>query len=203
MWATGLESNKEIVRKQKRRKHNVSNIYVVKDSKNPEKEGKVFKFVYGKKLFEKLTTAMNPQFEDEEAFDPFDLWKGANFKLKVRKVDGYQNYDASEFDSVGPLFDDDAKMEAVWKQQYSLLDIVDPKNFKSYADLEARLKRVLGQTSSNVQARTAEQYTAQSVAQDTPATQSQTAVTSNQDVNPAFDEDDDDMSYFSKLVAND
>ena len=91
-----------------------------------------------------------------------DLWTGANFKLKIRKVDGYQNYDLAEFDSAGPLFDDDEKLEKIWKSQYSLLELLEPKNFKSYADLEARLKRVLGQ-SNQTKYKTAEDYTAKSL----------------------------------------
>ena len=120
LWESGIEANKEQARKQKRRLHYVSNIYIVKDSKHPENEGKVFKYTYGKKIFEKITQAMNPQFEDDKPIDPFDLWTGANFKLKIRKVDGYQNYDLAEFDSAGPLFDDDEKLEKIWKSQYSL-----------------------------------------------------------------------------------
>lgn len=150
LWATGLESNKEIARKQKRRLHYVSNIYIIKDSKNPDNEGKVFKFRFGKKIFEKITQAMNPQFEDDKAIDPFDLWEGANFKLKIRKVDGYQNYDLSEFESPSPLFNDDKKLEEIWKSEYSLLEIIDEKNFKSFEVLKARLDKVLGITSASI-----------------------------------------------------
>lgn len=150
LWSSGIESNKEIARKQKRRLHYVSNIYVVKDPKHPENEGKTFLFRYGKKIMEKLTGAMNPQFEDETPFDPFDLWTGANFKLKIRKVDGYQNYDSSEFDSPGPLKDNDDEMEAIWKAEHSLSEIVDPKNFKTYDELKTKLDRVLGLSSPTV-----------------------------------------------------
>ena len=129
LWKTGIESNKDQARKQKRRQHFVANVYIVKDSKNPENEGKVFLFKFGKKIFEKLTRAMEPQFEDEKKIDPFDFWgNGANFKLKIRKLDGYQNYDLSEFESPSPLFDDDDKLECIWKAEHSLMDIVDPKN---------------------------------------------------------------------------
>jgi hypothetical protein len=144
LWATGNESDKELARKQKRRLHYVSNIYVVKDSSNPENEGKVFKFRYGKKIFEKITGAMNPQFEDEVAFDPFDLWTGANFKLKIRKVDGYQNYDLSEFDKPSPLSQSDEELELIYNSQSSLKEILDPKNFKSYEELERLLNKALG-----------------------------------------------------------
>lgn len=144
LWQSGIESDKEIARKQKRRLHYVSNIYVVKDSGNPENEGKTFKYEYGKKIFEKITGAMNPQFEDEVAFDPFNLWNGANFKLKIRKVDGYQNYDLSEFDKPAPLSTSDDELELVWKSEYSLKDILDPKNFKTYEELERLMNKALG-----------------------------------------------------------
>jgi gp32 DNA binding protein like len=150
LWSSGIEANKDLARKQKRRLHYVSNIYVVKDAKNPENEGTIRLFRYGKKIMEKITQAMNPQFEDEKPIDPFDFWSGANFKLKIRKVDGYQNYDLSEFDSAAPLFDDDDKMEQIWKGEHSLLEVVDPKNFKSYDELKTKLDRVLGLTSPNV-----------------------------------------------------
>ena len=151
LWQSGIEANREIARKQKRRLHYVSNIYVVKDSKNPENEGKVFLFRYGKKIMEKIMQAMKPQFEDEKPIDPFNFWGGANFKLKIRKVDGYQNYDLSEFDSPAPLFEDDDEIEKVWKQEYSLTEILDPKNFKSYDELKARLNKVLGVNSTTIQ----------------------------------------------------
>jgi hypothetical protein len=148
LWNSGIESNKEIARKQKRKLNFISNIYVVHDSGNPDKEGKVYLFKYGKKIFDKLKEAMEPQFEDEEAVNPFDLWSGANFKLKIRQVEGYRNYDKSEFDKAGPLFDDDKKLEAVWKQEYSLQEFLAPSNFKSYEELEARLSKVLGSPSA-------------------------------------------------------
>jgi hypothetical protein len=208
LWESGIEANKEQARKQKRRLHYVSNIYVVKDTKHPENEGKVFKYTYGKKIFEKITQAMNPQFEDDKPIDPFDLWEGANFKLKIRKVDGYQNYDLAEWDSPSALLDDDDKLEKIWKSEYSLKEILDPKNFKDYATLEARLKRVLGQT-QQTKYKTAEDYTAKSldevedeqfiksavVEKKTTASFAATAVID--------DDEDDDMSYFAKLVGDD
>jgi hypothetical protein len=150
LWSSGIEANKEIARKQKRRLHYVSNIYVVKDPKNPENEGKVFLFKYGKKIMEKLTGAMNPQFEDETPFDPFNFWTGANLKLKIRKVDGYQNYDSSEFDDIGPLDEDDDVMASIWNQEHSLLEIISEKNVKTYDELKTKLDRVLGVSSPNV-----------------------------------------------------
>jgi len=146
LWNSGIEANKETVRKQKRRLSYFSNIYVISDKANPENEGKVFLFKYGKKIFEKLNAAMNPEFEDEAPLNPFDLWEGANFKLKIRNVEGYRNYDKSEFDKSAPLFEDDGKLEQVWKKQYNLSEFTDPTNFKSYDELKAKLNRVLGLT---------------------------------------------------------
>ena len=153
LWNTGSEANKEVVRKQKRKLSYYSNIYVVKDPTNPSNEGKVFLFKYGKKIFDKIMESMQPEFEDETPINPFDFWQGANFKLKIVKKDGYWNYDKSEFDRVSPLLDDDDAMEAIWKKQYSLTAITAPDQFKSYEDLERRMKMVLGQKTSPVQSR--------------------------------------------------
>jgi hypothetical protein len=148
LWNSGIEANKEIARKQKRRLHFVSNIYVVTDSGNPANEGKVFLYKYGKKIFDKLKEAMEPQFADEEAINPFDLWAGANFKLKIRQVEGYRNYDKSEFDKIAPLLNDDEELEAVWKKEHSLKEFLAPSNFKTYEELQARLAKVLAEDSA-------------------------------------------------------
>jgi hypothetical protein len=145
LWNSGIEANKEIARKQKRRLFYIANIYVVSDPKNPDNEGQVRLYKFGKKIFDKITEAMNPQFEDEKPINPFDFWGGANFKLKIRQVEGYRNYDKSEFESSSPLLDgDDAKLEALWKKEYSLKEFLDPKHFKSYDELKAKLDKVLG-----------------------------------------------------------
>ena len=144
LWNNGTDAGKELARKQKRKLTYVSNIYVVKDPANPANEGKVFLFKFGKKIFDKLTAAMQPEFEDEEAIDPFDFWQGANFKLKAKNVAGYRNYDSSEFAAAAPLLDDDDAMEAVWKKQYSLAELVAADQFKSYDELKKRLDYVLG-----------------------------------------------------------
>jgi hypothetical protein len=149
LWNTGNEVDKEQARKQKRRLKYVSNVYIIKDSANPDNEGKVFLYSFGKKIFDKLNDMMNPSFEDEKPVNPFDLWEGANFRLKIRQFEGYPNYDKSEFDSPEPLFEDDDKLEAVWKQEHSLKEIVDPKHFKPYAELKAKLHRVLGLDASD------------------------------------------------------
>ena len=143
LWNSGVESDKEQARKQKRRLKYISNIYVIKDSAHPENEGKVFLYSYGKKIFDKLNDLMNPSFEDEQPVNPFDLWDGANFRLKIRQYEGYPNYDKSEFEAAAPLFDDDEKLEETWKQEHSLQELIDPKHFKSYNDLKAKLYRVL------------------------------------------------------------
>ena len=146
LWNTGLESDKEIARKQKRKLQYFSNVYVVSDTKHPENEGKVFLFRYGKKIFDKVTAAMSPEFEDEKAINPFDFWEGANFKLKIRKVDGYWNYDKSEFEDTSKLFEDDSEADKVWKAQHSLAEFTAASNFKSYDELKTRLDAVLSGT---------------------------------------------------------
>ena len=144
LWNSGIESDKDQARKQKRRLKYVANVYVIKDSANPENEGKVFLYQFGKKIFDKLNDLMNPSFEDEAPINPFDLWEGANFRLKIRQFEGYPNYDKSEFDPSEPLLDDDDELEAIWKQEHSLQEVIDPKNFKTYNELKLKLHRVLG-----------------------------------------------------------
>jgi hypothetical protein len=145
LWNSGIEANKEIARKQKRRLHYIANVYIVSDPKNPQNEGQIRLYKFGKKIFDKITEAMNPEFDDEKPINPFDFWEGANFKIKIRQVEGYRNYDKSEFDSPSALLDgDDAKLEALWKKEYSLKEFLDPKNFKSYDTLKAKLDKVLG-----------------------------------------------------------
>ena len=145
LWNSGSEADKETARRQKRKLSYYTNIYVVSDPKRPENEGKVFLYKFGKKIFDKVMEAMQPEFEDESPINPFDFWQGANFKLKIVKKDGYWNYDKSEFDKVSPLLDDEDALEALWKKQYSLVALTAADQFKSYEDLEKRLKYVLGQ----------------------------------------------------------
>jgi len=146
LWNASSDDNsptRKQARAQKRRLSYISNIMVISDTKNPENEGKVFLFKYGKKIFDKITMSMNPEFEGDEAVNPFDFWKGANFKIRIRTVDGYPNYDQSLFESPKPLFDDDDKLESLWKREYSLTEFLSASNFKSYEDLKARLDMVL------------------------------------------------------------
>jgi len=149
LWNSGSDVDKDTVRKQKRKLSYYSNIYVVKDAANPHNEGKVFLFKYGKKIFDKIMEAMQPEFEDETPINPFDFWQGANFKLKIVKKDGYWNYDKSEFDRVAPLLDDDDALETIWKKEYSLTALTAPDQFKTYEQLETRLNMVLGKKSSS------------------------------------------------------
>lgn len=194
LWNESSDDNswqRKQAREQKRRLHYVANIYVVSDPKHPENEGKVFLFKFGKKIFDKISLAMNPEFEGDEPLNPFDLWKGANFKIRIRTVDGYPNYDQSSFDSSKPLSDDDDKLEAIWNKEYSLKEFVDRKNFKSYDELKKRLDEVLGMSGSGA---------AMNV-QSIPAAQKRKAV---EEDSPPFsvDDDDDDLAAF-KALAND
>ena len=205
LWNSGNESDKDVVRKQKRKLSYYSNIYVVKDPTNPANEGKVFLFKYGKKIFDKIMEAMQPEFEDESPINPFDFWQGANFKLKIVKKDGFWNYDKSEFDSVSPLLDDDDALEAIWKKEYSLAAVTAADQFKSYEDLERRLKYVLGKKPA--QSRfipdeeledESEGYNSRSVAEETV-----TKAVSTPTPSTTVDKDEDDaLSYFQKLAES-
>jgi len=145
LWNSGIEANKEIARKQKRRLHYIANILVISDPSNPSNEGEIKLFKFGKKIFDKITEAMNPEFADETPINPFDMWEGANFKLKIRNVEGYRNYDKSEFADKSALLEgDDANLEALWKKEFSLKEFTEPSNFKSYEVLKAKLDKVLG-----------------------------------------------------------
>ena len=188
LWNSGIEANKEIARKQKRRLTYFSNIYVVEDKANPQNEGKVFLFRFGKKIFDKISSMSNPEFEDETEVDVFNLWDGANFKLKIRKVDGFSNYDKSEFMTSAPLSEDESEMESVFGQQHDLEEFIDQKSFKTYDELKTRLDTVLG----NIQ---------------TPA---MTAPTSVENDEAPFDggtpipesstSEDENLDYFKKLA---
>jgi len=145
LWNSGIEANKEIARKQKRRLSYIANVLVVSDPSNPANEGQIKLFKFGKKIFDKITEAMNPEFADETPINPFDMWEGANFKLKIRNVEGYRNYDKSEFADKSAILDgDDEKLEALWKKEFSLKEFTDASNFKSYEVLKAKLDKVLG-----------------------------------------------------------
>jgi len=205
LWNSGNESDKDVVRKQKRKLSYYSNIYVVKDPTNPQNEGKVFLFKYGKKIFDKVMEAMQPEFEDESPINPFDFWQGANFKLKIVKKDGFWNYDKSEFDSVSPLLDDDDALEAIWKKEYSLAAVTAADQFKSYEDLERRLKYVLGKKPAQ------QRYTPDSELEDeseglnsrSVAEETVNRAVSTPTASITVDKDEDDaLSYFQKLAES-
>lgn len=204
LWATGSTANQNIVRERKRKLKYISNIYIVKDPSNPENEGKVFLYQYGKKIFDKLQDLMKPEFEDEDPINPFDFWGGANFKLKIRRYEGYQNYDKSEFDISAPLLDDDEKLESIYNQQHSLEAFVSPTQFKSYEQLKERLDKVLGTVQNFTTAE--EDVIAESEAIRTPSIVEPTMPSVKPPSAPAVqdeDDDDDSLSYFQKLANED
>jgi len=211
LWNSGSEKDKETVRKQKRKLSYFANIYVVKDPAHPENEGKVFLFKFGKKIFDKILNAMQPEFEDEEPINPFDFWGGANFRLKIRKVEGYWNYDKSEFDSPSALLDDDDALESLWKKEYSLSAIVAPDQFKSYEDLEKRLKYVLGQKSARAavqeQEDEYESYTQtpskeESVIAELEQSFARSKSPSLPKIETSDEDEDDALSYFQRLAED-
>jgi hypothetical protein len=202
LWNSGRESDKEIARKQKRKLSYYSNIYVVEDPLHPENEGKVFLYKFGKKIFDKLTEAMQPAFADEKPINPFDMWEGANFKLKIRKVEGYWNYDKSDFAAPSTLggFSDD-ELEAIWKKEYSLTEFTDPRNFKTYDELQARLNMVLGKTAAPA-ARPAFNEEEEEVFPQEEVIQ-RTSNWSDAIDSVSSDEDGPDLSYFARLAEED
>jgi len=199
LWNSGVESDKEIARKQKRKLQYFANIYVVSDSANPLNEGQVFLYRFGKKIFDKVMEAMQPAFEDESAINPFDFWNGANFKLKLRKVDGYWNYDKSEFEGASALSEDDDVLEGIYKKQYPLVEFTAASNFKSYDELKTRLDMVLSGTvaaNTTVQTLMEDEPTA-TLTVDTKETPAPTVTVSADD-----NDEDDAMSYFEKLAED-
>jgi hypothetical protein len=185
LWNSGIEANKEIARKQKRRLTYISNILVVSDPKNPENEGQIKLYKFGKKIFDKISEAMNPEFADETPLNPFDFWEGANFKIKIRQVEGYRNYDKSEFDSITPVDGDDAALEAIWKKEYSLKEFLEPKQFKSYDTLKAKLDKVLGLDGV---------APVKTKAEDTILNTAKSA--------PSLNENDEELDYFRSLAED-
>jgi len=212
LWNSGNDADKDTVRKQKRKLSFYANIYVVKDPANPQNEGNVFLYKFGKKIFDKIMEAMQPEFEDETAINPFDFWQGANFKLKLKKVAGYWNYDSSEFASVSPLLDDDDALEAIWKKQYSLQALVAPDQFKSYDDLKKRLDMVLGNKAQTRQAAQETEFDGYAATEQKRVSEedvlrkleesAQAAKFVEEPSTPSSSatEDDDPMSYFAKLA---
>jgi hypothetical protein len=191
LWNSGIESDKDRARTQKRRLHYVTNIYVVSDPSAPQNEGKVFLYKFGKKIFDKIYDQMNPAFADETPIDPFDMWEGADFKLKIRNVEGYRNYDKSEFASPAALLNaEEAKLEEVYGKLNNLNEFTDPKNYKTYDELKAKMLRVLGEESS-----TGAYTVKEEIKINEPVAAYEPVTAEN-----ISSEDEDTLSYFSKLA---
>ena len=189
LWNSGVESNKDVARKQKRRLSHFSNIYVVSDSANPDNDGKVFLFKFGKKIFDKLSEIMTPGFDDETPMNPFAFWKGANFKLKIRKVDGFWNYDKSEFEAASELYDgEDTKLEGLYGNLHGLKQFLETDNFKSYDDLKTKLNRVL---------------TGSSVVGTVETFSSPKPKKAETEIKVEEEDKDETLSYFAKLADED
>jgi hypothetical protein len=198
LWNSGIDSDKERARAQKRRLHYVTNILVLQDPSAPQNEGKVFLYKFGKKIFDKLMDSMQPDFADETPVNPFDMWEGADFKLKIRNVEGYRNYDKSEFSSPSNLYDgDDSRLESVYNQLHNLNEFTEPSNYKTYDELKLKLARVLGEEATNG-AYTVRQETQINEPVSTPEPQRIEPVTADQ-----MDDENDAMSYFSRLANED
>ena len=210
LWNNGTDAGKEQARKQKRKLTYIANIYVVKDPANPQNEGGVFLYKFGKKIFDKVMSAMQPEFEDEEAINPFDFWEGASFKLKAKNVAGYRNYDSSEFDRVKPLNDDDEVLEGLWKKEHSLAELVAADQFKDYETLKKRLNQVLGLGAPSrrpAQEDTEQDNVEEQLRSSRPAFQkeetsySEPADFNSPDITPSVTEDEDDsLAYFQSLA---
>ena len=200
LWNSGVDADKEIARKRKRKLSYIANVLIINDAKHPENEGQIKLFKFGKKIFDKITEAMKPEFEDEKPINPFDFWEGANFKLKIRKVDGYWNYDKSEFDSASAIADNDEAIEEIWNKQYALKPFLAPENFKSYDELKSKLDKVLSGvrntgTAEDVAIPPAAQVSKPAVVEETVSAPT-----------PAVEQDEDSdetLSYFSKLAEED
>tara|TARA_Y100001938_G_C8083418_1_gene430490 strand:- start:45 stop:947 length:903 start_codon:yes stop_codon:yes gene_type:complete len=198
LWNSGIDADKEKARTQKRRLHYVTNVLVLQDPSAPQNEGKVFLYKFGKKIFDKLMDSMQPEFADESPVNPFDMWEGADFKLKIRNVEGYRNYDKSEFSSPSSLYDgDDSRLESVYNQLHNLSEFVDPSNYKTYDELKSKLMRVLGEE-ANAGVFTVKQEAQINEPVSTPEPQKLEPVTADQ-----MDDEDDTMSYFAKLANED
>ena len=198
LWNSGNEKDKDVARSRKRKLQYISNILVVSDPSNPENEGKVFLYKYGKKIFDKINEAMNPEFDDETPVNPFDFWEGANFKLKVRKVAGFINYDKSEFESASAVYDgDDAKLEELWKTQYALSEFTDPSNFKSYDELKTKLNQVVG---NDIRSTASNDFSRAEDTNSPPKSDVSSSSAAEEPVEVEDGESGDALSYFEKLA---
>jgi len=200
LWATGIDANKEIVRKRKRKQHFISNILVLSDPKNPQNEGKVFLFKYGKKLFSKIQEKLQPEFADEQPTDVFDYWKGANFRLKIKKVEGYPNYDSSMFEAPSALFDgDEAKLEKLWNSQFSLSEEVGPSKFKNYDELKTRMNKVIGNKPAAASQTMAEAAPPSFKTKEAPPAKAATSSEEDLPWKESSDDEDEALAYFKNM----
>lgn len=208
LWGTGIEANKQIVRNQKRKVKYLCNVLIIKDPKNPENEGKVKIYSFGKKIFDMISDKINPTFEDETPIDVFDFWEGANFKLRVREVEKYPNYDKSEFAQPSELCDgDEEKILEIANQQYWLGEFIAPNQFKSYGDLKKRFEQVMGVSETSTSAEEdaldetpKESPKVKSEPKSAPAKEEKKIV---EKTNKVISDDDDEMSYFKGIVDDD
>lgn len=209
LWNSGNDDDKNIARDRKRKLSYISNVLVIEDPVNPANNGKIFLYRYGKKIFDKINDKMNPQYKDEDVVNPFDFWQGANFKIKIRNVDGYRNYDKSEFSASSPLLDgDDKALEALWRKEYSLLDFVKPDQFKAYGELKTKFQSVI----NGSQSQKAEDMDISEEEEDasekkfTPKFPTAEAKAPGRETKPKTskvsedDDEDDALSYFKKLA---
>jgi hypothetical protein len=205
LWNSGSEANKEIARQQKRKLSYITNILIVKDPAHPENEGKVFLYKFGKKIFDKIKDVAEPQFEDEKPINPFDFWEGANFKLKIRNVEGYRNYDKSEFDSISSISDSDDAIEAIWNKQHSLTQFLDEKHFKSYDELKKKFEMVMGLNGGGAPTKRADEINLEGIEETPKSAFTQKAEKAPVKAPPKevdFDDDDESLSYFAKLAED-
>jgi hypothetical protein len=205
LWNSGSEANKEIARQQKRKLSYITNILIVKDPAHPENEGKVFLYKFGKKIFDKIKDVAEPQFEDEKPINPFDFWEGANFKLKIRNVEGYRNYDKSEFDGISSISDSDDAIEAIWNKQHSLTQFLDEKHFKSYDELKKKFEMVMGLNGGGAPTKRADEINLEGIEETPKSAFTQKAEKAPVKAPPKevdFDDDDESLSYFAKLAED-
>jgi hypothetical protein len=206
LWNSGSDADKETARKQKRKLSYVANVLIISDPKHPENEGQIKLFKFGKKIFDKIMDKARPTFDDEEPVNVFDYWEGADFKLKMIKVEGYPNYDKSTFAASAPVAKSDEDILDIAKRQHQLREFNDRKNFKTYEELARKLVSVLDGSSSQTKSAahladdSAEEEVPRQVAVDKkPAVKIAKATASEKS-----DLDDDDaMSYFKKMAEED
>lgn len=204
LWNSGIEEDKETARKQKRRLHYVANIMVLSDPSNPANEGKVFLYDFGKKIFDKVMDKMQPEFPGEEPINPFDFWSGADFQLKIRNVAGYRNYDKSEFKSAAPLLEaDETKLEATYNQLHDVSEFVAQSSYKSYDELKQRLEVVLGQSTGQGSTVKNDSLTQTAEVVRSKEQEPQVIASAPEPRITASTDEDDTLSYFAKLAAED